>query len=224
MRDKLHLTAADGHRLGAYRADPAGSARGAIVVIQEIFGVNRHIRAVCDSFAADGYVAVAPAMFDRVERDVDIGYTPDDIAKGRDLRAKLPNEPQMLDVAAAVADAAKGGLKVGIVGYCYGGTVAWVAAAKVAGLSAAAGYYGGGWGDFKALTPRCPTMLHFGARDAMIPVGLAEEFKMLHPQITTRVYDADHGFNCDQRGSYDAFAALIARRRTLGLFESAVAA
>ncbi len=222
MREMITLEAADGHRLSAYRAAPAGSPKAAIVVIQEIFGVNSHIRAVCDGFAADGYLAIAPAMYDRVERNFECGYSAPEIEKGRGIRMQLKPEGEEADVAAAVAEAARAGVKVGMTGYCYGGRVAWVAAAKVAGVSAVAGYYGGGWGDLKDLAPRCPTMLHFGAKDAHIPVALAAEMKALHPQIVTHVYDADHGFNCDQRGSYDAFAAVTARARTLAWFHAAL--
>ncbi len=222
MREMITLEAADGHRLSAYRAAPTGSPKAAIVVIQEIFGVNSHIRSVCDGFAADGYLAIAPAMYDRVERNFECGYTAPEIEKGRNIRMQLKAEGEEADVAAAVAEAARAGAKVGITGYCYGGRVAWMAAAKIAGLSAASGYYGGGWGDLKALAPLCPTMLHFGAKDAHIPVALAAEMKALHPQIVTHVYDADHGFNCDQRGSYDAYSAVQARGRTLAWFHAAL--
>ncbi len=222
MRETITLEAADGHRLSAYRAAPAGAPKAAIVVIQEIFGVNSHIRAVCDGFAAEGYLAIAPAMYDRVERDFECGYSAPEIEKGRNIRMQLKPEGEEADVAAAVAEAARGGLKVGITGYCYGGRVAWMAAGRIAGLSAASGYYGGGWGDLKTLEPKCPTMLHFGAKDAHIPVALAGEMKALHPQIVTHVYEADHGFNCDQRGSYDAYSAALARGRTLAWFHAAL--
>lgn len=213
------LTAADGHRYGAYIAEPSGRARGGIVVIQEIFGVNGHIRAVCDGFAADGYYCVAPALFDRVKRDVDLGYGPDDIAAGRDLRGKMNWDDCQKDVTTAVAAASSAG-RVGTVGYCYGGGVTWLMAAAVPGLAASVGYYGGPWAELAARAPRCPAMLHFGALDKMIPVSLAEQLKGQHPFITTHVYDADHGFNCDQRATYDATAATIARRRTLAFFDA----
>ncbi len=222
MREIITLEAADGHRLSAYRSAPAGSPRAAIVVIQEIFGVNAHIRAVCDGFAAEGYLAIAPAMYDRVERDFECGYSAPEIEKGRGLRMQLKPEGEAADVAAAVAEAGRAGVKVGMTGYCYGGRVAWMAAGRIAGVSAVSGYYGGGWGDLKELTPKCPTMLHFGAKDAHIPVALAAEMKALHPQIVTHVYDADHGFNCDQRGSYDAYSAALARSRTLAWFRAAL--
>jgi len=152
MGKLIELTAADGHRLAAYRADPAGKPRGAIVVIQEIFGVNSHIKEVADGFAADGYVAIAPAMFDRVQKNVDLGYTPPDIEKGRELRAKITLDFAMKDAEAAVKAAAPAG-KIGIVGYCWGGFVAWMASARVPGLAAAVPYYGGGILDNTDIQP-----------------------------------------------------------------------
>ena len=217
MGKMIELKAKDGHRFGAYRAQPAAAARGGLVVIQEIFGVNQHMRGLCDGFAADGYVAVAPALFDRVERGVDIGYSADEIARGRALRGKMNWEQVMADVAAAIAEARLAG-RVGIVGYCYGGGVAWVAGCRLKGLTAAVGYYGGPWTETAQEKPQCPTLLHFAAKDGMIPVSLADTMGAAHPTIATHVYDADHGFNCDQRGSYDAFSATLARRRTLAFF------
>src|SRR3989475_10394768 len=155
MGKLIELTAADGHRLAAYRADPAGKARGAIVVIQEIFGVNSHIKEVADGFAADGYVAIAPAMFDRVQKNVDLGYTPPDIEKGRELRAKITLDFAMKDAEAAVKAAAPAG-KIGIVGYCWGGFVAWMASARVPGLAAAVPDYGGGIPGHPRIPPRGP--------------------------------------------------------------------
>ena len=217
MGKMIELTAADGHKLAAYRADPSGKPRVGIVVIQEIFGVNSHIKQVADGFAADGYVAIAPAMFDRVQKEVDLGYSPDEIAKGREIRGKITNDMAVKDAEAAVKAASAG--KVGIVGYCWGGLVAWLAAAKVPGLSAAVPYYGGGILDNADLEPKVPLMGHFGDKDAHIPVEgvkkLAEKLKPKH-QIFT--YEADHGFNCDHRGSYNAPAAKQARSRTLDFF------
>ena len=218
MGKMIELKASDGHRFGAYRAQPA-AARGGLVVIQEIFGVNQHMRAVCDGFAADGYAVAAPALFDRVERGVDIGYTPDEIARGRALRGKMNWDQVMADVAAAIADVKSAG-RVGIVGYCYGGGVAWVAGCRLKGLAASVGYYGGPWTETAQEKPQCASLLHFAAKDGMIPVSLAETMSAAHPTIATHVYDADHGFNCDQRGSYNAFAATLARRRTLAFFSA----
>src|SRR3954470_1309744 len=155
MGKMIQLTASDGHKLDAYRADPSGKPRGAIVVIQEIFGVNSHIKSVADGYAADGYVAIAPAMFDRVQKGFDVGYSPPDIEKGRQLRAGITLDMAMKDAQAAVKAAAGAG-KVGIVGFCWGGFVAWMASAKVPGLSAAVPYYGGGILDNTNIEPRVP--------------------------------------------------------------------
>ena len=210
----IELTASDGHTLAAYRAEPAGRPRGAVVVIQEIFGVNSHIKAVSDRFAADGYVAVAPAMFDRVQRDVDLGYTSETVAKGRELRAAVALDDAMKDVGAAVAAGAGAG-KVGIVGYCWGGFVVWMAAARVDGLAAAVSYYGGGVLENAGERPRCPVMLHFGERDGISPPEGIARFRGAHPDLAVHVYPADHGFDCEPRASHDAACARLARERTL---------
>ncbi|HWM85690.1 MAG TPA: dienelactone hydrolase family protein [Kofleriaceae bacterium] len=214
MGQMIELTASDGHQLSAYRADPSGAPRGGLVVVQEIFGVNSHIRQVCDGFAADGYLAIAPAMFDRLERGVDLGYSPETIAVGRDLRARSNLDDGMKDVAAAAAASASAG-KIGVVGYCYGGLVAWVAAARVPGLACSVAYYGGGILGHIEQRPSCPVMLHFGERDDMLPLDGVKRLAAAHPTQVVHVYAADHGFNCDQRGSYDAAAAKLARERTL---------
>lgn len=226
MGNFIELKAADGTAFAAYLAQPAGKPRGAVVVLQEIFGVNSHIRAVADAYAADGYLAVAPATFDRVQRNVDLGYTPEDIQAGSALKAAveaLPAPGVLQDVQAAIDHAAKAsdGAKVGIVGYCYGGLLAWRAACELQGLSAAAPYYGGGTTTIAAdvaRQPRVPVLAHYGERDKHIPVDTVEAFKKAHPDVTVHIYAADHGFNCDQRGSYDAPAAKLARERTLAFF------
>ena len=217
MGKMIELTAADGHKLAAYRAEPAGKPRGAIVVIQEIFGVNSHIRQVADGYAADGYLAIAPALFDRVQRNVELGYTPEDIAKGREIRGKVTNDMAVKDTEAAVKAASEAG-KVGIVGYCWGGLVTWLAAAKIPGLAAAVPYYGGGILDNAELEPKVPLMGHFGDKDAHIPVDGVRKLAQRHAQHQIFIYEADHGFNCDHRGSYNAPAAKLARERTLEFF------
>ena len=214
MGAAIALTSPDGFRLSAYCAEPAGTPRGGLVVVQEIFGVNAHIRSVCDGYAADGYVAVAPALFDRYERGVDWGYTPEDIARGREVRARADPAAALLDVVAARDAAARAG-KVGIVGYCWGGFIAWLAAARVDGLACAIAYYGGGMPDAIAEKPRCPVLAHFGEQDAMIPVAGVQALAAAHPSLQVHLYAAGHGFNCDQRGSYDAAAAAAARERSL---------
>ncbi len=203
--------------IAAWRADPAGAARGGIVVIQEIFGVNAHIREVTDRFAAAGYLAVAPAIFDHVEKGFDVGYDPDSRARGMAVVGKVDFEQVLRDAAAAIAVAKEGG-KVGIVGYCFGGSVAWAAAARLAGLSAAVGYYGGQILAMKALEPKVPTMLHFGEKDQHIPVAGVRELAAAHPDVPVHIYPADHGFNCDHRASYDAPSAALAWDRTLEFF------
>jgi carboxymethylenebutenolidase len=221
MGKMIELTASDGHKLAAYRADPAGKPRGAIVVIQEIFGVNSHIKSVADGYAKDGYVAIAPAMFDRVQRNVDLGYSPEDIAKGREIRGLVSNDMAMKDVEAAVKAAAGAG-KVGIVGYCWGGLVTWLAAAKVSGLACAVPYYGGGILDNADLQPKVPLMGHFGDKDQHIPVDGVRKLAAKHPKHQIFIYEADHGFNCDQRGSYNEPAAKQARARSLEFFRKHV--
>lgn len=214
MGQQIELTAADGHRLGTYVATPAGKARGALVVVQEIFGVNSHIRSVADSYAADGYMSVAPALFDRIERSIEIGYADADMARGRTLKAQGSNDKALADIAAAIAHA-QGAGKVGIVGFCWGGLLAWLAAGQLDGLAASVAYYGGGVPDHRQLGPRCPVLAHFGKEDHLIPLSSVEGFKAAQPDVTVHLYDAGHGFNCNERGSYDAACARLARERTL---------
>jgi carboxymethylenebutenolidase len=214
MGQSIKLKAADGFELAAYRADPSGKPRGGLVVLQEIFGVNSHIRAVCDGYAADGYRVIAPALFDRAERNVDIGYTPDDVAKGIALKAKSPITTALQDVTAA-RDALGDAGKVGITGYCWGGFVAWMSAARLDGFACGVPYYGGGMLEAVDEKPRCPVMCHFGEHDANIPIDGVRKFAAAHPEVQVFTYPAGHGFNCDQRGSFDATAAKLARERTL---------
>jgi len=221
MGKMIELTAADGHKLAAYRAEPAGKPRGGIVVIQEIFGVNSHVKSVADGYAADGYLAIAPAMFDRVQRGFDVGYTPEDIAKGRELRPKITVDWALKDAEAAVKAAASAG-KVGIVGYCWGGFVVWMASARIPGLACAVPYYGGGILDNADIEPKVPVMGHFGEKDSMIPVDGVRKLAEKHKKHQIFIYAADHGFNCDQRGSYNAAAAKQARERTLAFFRQHV--
>jgi len=216
------LQAADGQAIPAYVAQPAGQARGGIVVIQEIFGVNSHIRSVADGYAAQGYLAVAPATFHRVKPGVDLGYEQDDMAAGMALKTAteaLPAPGVMQDIQAAIKHAAQAG-KVGIVGFCYGGLLTWRAACQLDGLSAAVPYYGGGvtTPDEIARKPKCPVLAHFGDQDRWISLESVEAFGKAHPDVEVHVYHANHGFNCDQRGSYNAEAAKLARERTLGFF------
>ena len=214
----IELKASDGHKLAAYVAQPAGKPRGGVVVIPEIFGVNSHIQQTTDGFAADGYLAVSPAMFDRVQRNYDTGYSQPEIQAGVAIMQKLDWKQAILDVEAAIGEAKKGG-KVGIVGYCFGGTVSWVASAQAKGLACAVPYYGGGMPGFINEKPRVPTMCHFGEQDQSPTLAQSKEIAAKHPEITAHFYaGAGHGFNCDQRGSWNADAAKLARSRTIDFF------
>jgi carboxymethylenebutenolidase len=211
----FELTTSDGHTFASYRAEPTGAPRGGVVVIQEIFGVNHHIRAVADGFAREGYLTIAPAMFDRVRRGVELDYTPAGLAEGRALRSQISLAAAMADVAAAAAAAADAAGRVGVVGYCWGGYITWMASAGVDGLACAVPYYGAGILDNADLEPRCPVMAHFGERDQMIPAEGVRQLAARHPAHELYLYDADHGFHCDERASYDAAAARLAGERTL---------
>lgn len=222
MGEFIDLKAADGFVFPAYVARPAGTPKGAVVVLQEIFGVNSHIRSVADGYAKEGYLAVAPSTFHRIKPGVELGYAPPDMGAGMELKQAvdaLPAPGVLQDIQAAIDSAAQGG-KVGIVGYCWGGLLTWRSACQLQGLSAAVPYYGGGITSPAevARAPRVPVMAHFGAKDHWIPLDGVEAFKKAHPEVEAHVYEADHGFNCDQRGSFNAPAAQQARERTLAFF------
>lgn len=225
MSELKQLKAADGFECTAYIARPPGKARAAVVVVQEIFGLNSHIRAVADGYAEQGYLAIAPAAFERVRAGIELGYGTDDIEHGRGLKAAveaLPAPGVMADIAAAIAyGAASTGAHVGIVGYCWGGLLVWRSACTLAGLSAAVAYYGGGMTSETeaARQPACPVMCHFGELDHAIAIDGVRAFERAQPALQVHVYGAGHGFNCDQRGSYDAAAAALARERSLAFFE-----
>lgn len=219
MGNTISLTSADGFALSAYQATPAGPPKGGVVVIQEIFGVNSHIRSVADRYAAHGYTAVAPALFDRIRPGIELGYTEADIAEGIDLaRGKTDMDLAVADVRAAAQAAAVGG-KVGVVGFCWGGLLTAVSAIRSADLfSAAASYYGGGTPTLAGQTPVVPMVMHYGEHDHAIPLDDVRALEAAWPQVTFHVYPAQHGFNCDQRGSYDAASAALAEERTLAFF------
>jgi carboxymethylenebutenolidase len=222
MGQMIELKTKDGQTISAYKAEPAGKPRGGIVVIQEIWGVNSHIRSVADGYAKEGYLAVAPAIFDRVEKGVTMDqYTQETMGRGFGLMQKVNQDKALLDIQAAVDEASKGG-KVGVVGFCFGGRMAWLAAAHVNGISASVPYYGGGVPDLASEKPKVPVILHFGEKDQHIPVASVQQFQKAHPDLPVYMYAADHGFNCDQRGSYDAAAAKLARERTLEFFKKHV--
>jgi carboxymethylenebutenolidase len=214
----ISLTASDEFKLGAYRADPAGTPNGAIVVIQEIFGVNHHIRSVCDRLAKEGYVAIAPSIFDRTQPNFQTGYSPDEVANARKFIAN-PDWPAMLRDTQAAIDAVKGVGPVGIIGFCLGGSIAYAAATKLSGLAAAVGYYGGAVVRFADDKPTVPTQLHFGEKDAGIPLADVETIKSKRPEVEIFIYPgAQHGFHCDERASYDKASADIAWPRSLEFF------
>ena len=217
MGQPIGLKASDGFQLGGYRADPAGKAKGGVVVIQEIFGVNHHIRAVCDRFAAQGYAAVAPAMFDRAKADVELGYNDADADEGMALRASIQLEDSLKDVQAAI-DALMPAGKVGIVGYCWGGSLAFLAATRLSGLACAVGYYGGRIAGHKDEKPKVPTILHFGEQDEGIPMSDVEKIKAARPEVKIYTYPADHGFSCDERGSFEPESHEKALKVTLAFF------
>ncbi len=218
MGANVTLNSAEGFELGAYVAQPEGEPIGAVVVIQEIFGVNQHIREVADGYAAAGYYAIAPKIFDRIERDIELGYEEADMGQGIELAfQKLDHGLALADVQTAINAAAEHG-KVGVVGYCFGGLLTWLSACQLDNVSAASSYYGGGVAGQVAMTPKCPIIMHFGELDAHIPMSDVDKVRNAHPDVPVHVYAADHGFNCDHRGSFDADAATTARERTLEHF------
>jgi carboxymethylenebutenolidase len=220
MSENVTLQAADGHKLGAYVARPAVTPIAGLVVIQEIFGVNRHIRSIADGFAKDGFLAVAPALFDRVEKNVELTYEGTDIQKGVALMQKLDIDTALADVDAALSFARREtGKKAGVIGYCFGGLLAWLSAARLH-PDVAVGYYAGRIGNFAAETPGAPVQLHFGKLDTHIPPEQVEKVRTAHPGVEIHWYDgAGHGFNCDMRASYNADASAQARVRALAFLK-----
>lgn len=215
MGKTLMLKASDGHDLGAYRADPAGTPKGGIVLLQEIFGVNSHIRSVADKWAGEGYVVIAPALFDRVERDFEVGYAGPDMERGKAVRAKVGTEEALRDIAAAADVLRKEGLKLAVVGFCWGGSLAWAAATRLSGFAAAVSYYGGEVASTADAKPNCPVMFHFGEKDGSIPLDKVAQIKAKQPGAPLFVYEnAGHGFSCDARGSYHPESAALAFQRS----------
>ena len=216
MASTIELTASDGHKLSAYVAGSENAEKG-LVIVQEIFGVNHHIRNVADRFAAKGYMVCAPALFDRVQKGIELGYTQDDIAKGREYRMKLTDAQVMADVDAAAKHLQ--GKKLGIVGYCFGGTVAWWGATRSRSFAAASCWYGGGIAGTKDERPNCPVQMHFGEIDQSIPMTDVEAIRAAQPKAEAYVYaGAGHGFGCDERASYSKQAYELAQQRTLEFF------
>jgi carboxymethylenebutenolidase len=223
MSELVNLKAEDGHQLDAYVAAPAGEAVAALVVIQEIFGVNAHIRSVADGYAQDGFLAVAPALFDRVKRGVELSYEGNDVQKAMALSKKLKMDDILKDTAAAMEYASsRTGKKTGVIGYCLGGSIAWLAACRLS-VDAAVGYYGGKIQQYAEEQPKCPVMLHFGSKDQHIPREAVAKIQAAHPDVPVYFYDAGHGFNCDARASYHAASAKLARDRSLSFLKKNLA-
>ena len=215
MGEFVTLTALDGHKLGAYVAQPDGDPIAGLVVVQEIFGVNAHIRSVVDGYAKDGFLAIAPALFDRIQPSVELKYEGEDLKTGMSLAQKLVPDLALSDIGAAIEFACSStGTKIGIIGYCYGGTMAWLAATRLH-PEAAVGYYGGQIAKHVDEEPAVPVMLHFGKQDNHIPAADVEKIHAAHPEVEIYWYDAGHGFNCDARASFNAAAAKEARERSL---------
>lgn len=219
MGNTVQLTASDGSIIPAYVAEPAGAPRGGLVLLQEIFGVNAHIRAVADSYAAEGYLVVAPALFERLQAGVELDYSPDDVTQGIALKARAEAQPApgpLLEVAAAIEHARSAG-KVAAMGYCWGGWLSWRAAAQLPRLAAAVCYYGGGMTTpaEAVRVPACPVLAHFGEEDHAIPLDTVRAFQAAQPGVEVQLYPAKHGFNCDHRAAYHAESAALARTRTL---------
>jgi carboxymethylenebutenolidase len=225
MGKLIELTSADGTKIPAYEARPAIAAKGAIVLLQEIFGLNSHIRAVADGYALDGYYVLAPATFQRAEAGIELGYSPEDMQRGFGLKtAAEAARPQLMqDVQAAIHHAAQYG-KVGVVGYCWGGLLTWRAATQLTGVSAAVPYYGGGMHLELEHAPRCPTMAHLSDNDSYVPLDGVAALQQAHPGVQVHLYAAKHGFNCDQRASWQPEAAAQAKQRTLAFFAQHLAA
>jgi carboxymethylenebutenolidase len=225
METRVHLTAEDGHRLGAYLNHVPNSKMG-IVVLQEIFGVNHYIRSVVDRFAGEGFTAIAPALFDRAKSDVELGYDTPAMEEGRKLAYAIPREKILQDIAAAIHYLRRemGGGRVGVVGYCFGGTYAWLSATQLR-PEAAVGYYGSGIAAAAGESaPHCPVMLHFGAQDRHIPVSDVEKIRAARPEVPVYLYDAGHGFSCHERPSFSPEADALAWSRTLPFLQEHLAA
>lgn len=219
MGDQISIKMQDGFELSAYRSMPSAQSKGVVVVIQEIFGVNAHIREVADGYAAQGYSAIAPALFDRIERDIELGYAEADMGKGIELAFQGLEMVQTMKDLQSVVDYGAAQGAVGVVGFCFGGLLTYLSACQLKGVAAASSYYGGGIAGVLDHQPKCPLIMHFGELDAHIPMTDVDKIKEANPRIPVHVYDADHGFNCDHRASYSEQAAELALQRTLAHFD-----
>lgn len=218
MGDNITIISSDGFELDAYLALPKGTPKDGILVIQEIFGVNTHIKEVADGYAAEGYAALAPALFDRVEKGVELGYEGDDLGRGAGMAFNDLKMPVTIrDLTAAAQQLQQYG-KIGAVGYCYGGLMAYLSACNIDELTCAVGYYGGGIANNLTQRPKIPLILHFGELDTHIPMSDVDKIKAANPDVPVHTYAAEHGFNCDHRASYNAQASALAKERTLAFF------
>ena len=224
MGEHIQITSGDGFEIGAYVSRPSGQAKGGILVIQEIFGVNSHIREVTDGYAQSGYLAIAPKIFDRIDKDIELGYEEADMGQGVELAfQKLNMEQTLSDLQAAIDELKREQDRVGLVGYCFGGLLTWLSACDLQGVDAAVSYYGGGVVNHAEKQANCPVMMHFGELDAHIPMTDVEKIRSAQPNVQLFSYDADHGFNCDHRASFNQLAANQALERALEFFAEHVA-
>jgi carboxymethylenebutenolidase len=228
MSEWIKLKAEDGQELSAYVARPTGPAIGTLLLIQEIFGINAHIRGVADGYAKDGFLVVAPALFDRFEPNVELKYEGEDMRLAYSFYEKLKPETTLLDIAAAYGWAKESGKGIGVIGYCYGGLMSWLTATRGETLkmqpSCCVGYYPGGIGQFASEEPSCPVMLHFGANDSHIGSDQIDAVRSAHPEVEVFVYEgAEHGFNCDARASFHPSSATLARERSLAFLKTHIA-
>ena len=214
MGEIINATASDGHGFDIYLAQSKGSPRGGIVLIQEIFGVNNHIKTVAEKFSSNGYLVGAPSLFDRVQPDIQLGYSTEDVIRGKELKDNLGNEKPLIDIIATLNIVRSAG-RVAVVGYCWGGTLAWLSACHVDGFNAAISYYGAGIGELLSIEPRCPSIFHFGEQDHAIPVAEVNSLRQTHPECPIYLYPTDHGFNCEQRDSFNSTSSAIAFERTI---------
>ena len=214
MGEIINATASDGHEFDIYLAQSKGSPRGGIVLIQEIFGVNNHIKIVAERFSSNGYLVGAPSLFDRVQPDIQLGYSTEDVIRGKELKDNLGNEKPLTDIIATLNIVRSAG-RVAVVGYCWGGTLAWLSACHVDGFNAAISYYGGGIGQLLSIEPKCPSIFHFGEQDHAIPVAEINSLRQAHPECPIYLYPAGHGFNCEQRDSFHSTSSAIAFERTI---------
>ena len=213
--DKMQtIEASDDHQFNAYGVQASERALANLVVIQEIFGVNKHIRSVADGFAADGFNVLAPAIFDRIQRNVELPYDDEGLGIGRELKAAMELDPVLLDIKACI-DNFNNELPTSVIGYCFGGKLAF-ASSRLTGLHRCIGYYGGAIPELLPQERNCPVQLHFGEMDHSIPTAEIETIRQQCPDVDIHVYaNAGHGFNCDQRSQYHADSATLARQRSL---------